>query len=126
MSDLNCVYISGNLVREPEMRQTPRGTAICDLLIASNRYVPAQAEGEDPQRQTTYVKVTLWNGRAEKWGDVLHKGDKILVSGRLVDDNYIPKDQENATRGRLRIDNVDNVMLIRKAAARNESPREDE
>lgn len=112
MSDLNHTVISGRLVKDPNIRSTPSGAKVCDVLIANNRWVPNRNEENGRTRHTTFTKVTLWNEKAEHAGEHFHKGDKILVVGKLVDDNYKIKDSDQMTRGRLKIDQVESIQLI--------------
>lgn len=117
MSDTNYVILEGRLVRDPDLRKTPSGVSVCDIHIASNRYTPKPPSdtGELQFRQhTTFAKVTLWNEKADKFSDVLHKGDRILVVGKLVDDNYKLKGQDAETRGRLKIDNVERITVVKR------------
>ena len=80
--DINTVTVSGNLTREPELRSLPgSGTSVCSLRIAHNeRYKDASGEWAD---RAAYFDVTVWSGLGEWMGRNLHKGQKVVVSGRL-------------------------------------------
>jgi single-strand DNA-binding protein len=79
--DINTVTVSGNLTREPEVRNLPSGQAVCSLRIAHNeRYKDASGEWAD---RAAYFDVTIWSGLGEWMGRNLHKGQKVVVSGRL-------------------------------------------
>ena len=79
--DINTVTVSGNLTRDPEVRNLPSGQAVCSLRIAHNeRYKDASGEWAD---RTAYFDVTIWSGLGEWMGRNLHKGQKVVVSGRL-------------------------------------------
>ncbi len=80
--DINTVTVSGNLTREPELRNLPgSGTAVCSLRIAHNeRFKDASGEWAD---RAAYFDVTVWSGLGEWMGRNLHKGQKVVVSGRL-------------------------------------------
>ena len=80
--EINTVTVSGNLTREPEVRNIPgSGTAVCSLRIAHNeRYKDASGEWAD---RAAYFDVTVWSGLGEWMGRNLHKGQKVVVSGRL-------------------------------------------
>jgi len=71
----------GNLTRDPELRYTPKGTAVAKLGLAINR----TWRGEDGQQQeeTTFVDVDAWGRQAETLGKYMQKGRPILVEGRL-------------------------------------------
>jgi single-strand DNA-binding protein len=79
--DVNQLTISGNLTRDPELRELPSGTAICSLRIAHNeRFKDASGEWADrPQ----YFDVTVWSGLGDWIGRNLAQGDKVIVAGRL-------------------------------------------
>ena len=81
MASFNKVILIGNLTRDPDMRTTPNGTAICELGLAVNRRWKDQA-GRD-QEETTFVDVTAWNKTAENCAQYLQKGAPVLVEGRL-------------------------------------------
>jgi len=80
--DINTVTVSGNLTRDPELRNLPGSeTAVCSLRIAHNeRYKDASGEWAD---RTAYFDVTIWRGLGEWMARNLHKGQKVVVSGRL-------------------------------------------
>lgn len=123
-SDINRWQGTGRLTRNPELRQTPSGVAVCDLSIASNRY---SSEGK---QFTTYTRVTVWNKQAEFLGDVekgLKVGDFIYAEGPLVDDNFetTKGDASTRTSGRLKVDNALVKILARKQAKAEEPPAEE-
>lgn len=78
---LNRVLLIGNLTRDPEMRYTPSGTAVCTFGLATNReWVDASGQ---KQEAVEYHKIVAWNKLAEICSQVLFKGRKCYVSGRL-------------------------------------------
>ena len=80
MSDTNTIIMTGNLTRTPEIRYTPKGTAITDFGLASNRYY---GKGDDAKDEVTFVDVTVFGTTAEAVAKHLQKGRKVLVEGRL-------------------------------------------
>ena len=80
MSDLNEVVISGRLTRDSELRYTPSGTAVTDVVIASNRIWSKDSER---QEETTFVDVTIWGKQAESLHTYLVKGRHLMIVGRL-------------------------------------------
>ena len=80
MTDLNEVIVSGRLTRDSELRRTPNGTAVTDVIIASNRIWSKDSER---QEETTFVDVTIWGRQAESLQEYLVKGRHIMVVGRL-------------------------------------------
>lgn len=79
---LNRVQLIGNLTRDPELRYTPQGTAVCTLGLATNRtWVPS--DGGERQEETEYHRIVAWAKLAEICGQLLYKGRKVYVEGRL-------------------------------------------
>ena len=79
--DINQVTVSGNLTREPELRNLPSGQSVCQLRIAHNdRYKDSSGQWAD---RPAYFDVTIWSGLGEWMGKNLTKGQKVVVSGRL-------------------------------------------
>ena len=78
--DINAVTISGNLTRDPEIRQLPSGNSVCNIRIAHNERVKSGGDWTDrPQ----YFDVTVWSGLGEYIARTLTKGEKVVVHGRL-------------------------------------------
>lgn len=89
MASLNKVMLIGNLTRDPEVRYTPKGNAVCDMAIAVNRrYVNDAGER---QEEVTYLDIVLWNKQAELAGQYLAKGRSVYVEGRLQMDSWEDK-----------------------------------
>lgn len=80
--DINQVTVSGNLTREPELRNLPNGgQSVCSLRIAHNdRYKDASGNWAD---RASYFDVSVWGGLGEWMASNLSKGQKVVVSGRL-------------------------------------------
>src|SRR6201993_561142 len=100
MANLNRVLLIGNLTRDPDLRYTPKGTAVTKIGLAVNRVYT----GEDGERkeETTFVDVTLWARLAEIAGQYLKKGRPVFVEGRLQLDTWDDK-QTGQKRSRLRV-----------------------
>lgn len=78
---LNKVMLIGNLTRDPEMRYTPQGTAVCTFGIATNRsWVTDQG---DKKEETEFHRIVAWNKLAELCSQLLFKGRRVYVEGRL-------------------------------------------
>ena len=90
MASLNKVFLIGNLVRPPELRYTPSGTAVADLRIAVNRQFTMQT-GEK-RDETCFLTVVVWGKQAETCGEYLDKGRPIMVEGRLQTREWETKD----------------------------------
>jgi single-strand DNA-binding protein len=100
MANLNRVLLIGNLTRDPELRYTPKGTAVTDFGLAVSRIY----SGEDGEKkeETTFVDVTLWARLAEIAGQYLKKGRPVFIEGRLQLDTWDDK-QTGQKRSRLRV-----------------------
>src|ERR1700756_5195740 len=83
---LNRVMLIGRLTRDPELRYTPSGTAVCNLALATNRYGSDPATGERKEF-TDYHDIVVWNQGnrklAETTAQYLQKGRLVYVEGRL-------------------------------------------
>jgi single-strand DNA-binding protein len=90
-ASINRVILVGNLTRDPELRHTPSGTAVCSLRLAVNsrRKDPSTGEwGEKPN----YFDVTVWGNQGESCAQYLSKGRPVAVDGRLDWREYEAKD----------------------------------
>src|ERR1700726_918120 len=100
MANLNRVLLIGNLTRDPEIRYTPKGTAVADIGLAVNRVFT----GEDGEKreEVTFVDVVLWSRLAEIAEQYLKKGRPVFIEGRLQLDTWDDK-QSGQKRSRLRV-----------------------
>ena len=89
MASLNKVMLIGNLTRDPEVRYTPKGSAVCDIGLAMNRVY--KSESGEKVEEVTFVDVTLWGTTAELAGKWLHKGRPVFIEGRLQMDSWEDK-----------------------------------
>ncbi len=100
MANLNKVMLIGNLTRDPEVRYTPKGTAVADLGLAINRYY--QSDNGERQEETTFVDVTLWGKQAELAQQYLGKGRSVYIEGRLQMDTWEDK-QSGQKRSKIKV-----------------------
>jgi len=100
MANLNKVMLIGNLTRDPELRHTPKGTAVSEISLAINRNW-TNDQGQK-QEETTYVEVTLWGRQAEVVQQYVTKGSPIYIEGRLQLDSWDDKDT-GKKRSKLRV-----------------------
>ncbi|TAE90556.1 MAG: single-stranded DNA-binding protein [Verrucomicrobia bacterium] len=89
MANLNKVLLLGNLTRDPELRYTPKGTAVADIAVAINRVW--NNEQNQRQEETTFVDITLWGRQAEIAQQYLTKGRGVFIEGRLQMDSWEDK-----------------------------------
>ncbi|MDR2070352.1 MAG: single-stranded DNA-binding protein [Treponema sp.] len=95
MNSLNNILIEGNLVQDPLLRSTPKGTPVCTLRLASNRYYKQDTGFE---KETCFFNVETWAKLAEHCSHVGHKGQGIRVTGRLKQDRWKGKDGKTHSR----------------------------
>src|SRR6266550_3042608 len=100
MPNLNKVMLIGNLTRDPEIKYTPKGTAVAQIGLAVNR-VWSNDAGEK-QEETTFVDVELWGRQAEIAGEYLRKGRPVFIEGRLKLDSWDDK-QTGAKRSKMKV-----------------------
>lgn len=108
MANLNRVLLIGNLTRDPEIRYTPKGTAVTDIGMAINRVFTSE-DGER-REEVTYVDVVLWARLAEIAGQYLKKGRPVFIEGRLQLDTWDDK-QTGQKRSRMRVV-AENLQLL--------------
>jgi len=100
MASYNKVMLLGNLTRDPEVKYTPKGTAVTELGLAVNRTYTT--DGGEKREETTFVDITMWGRQAEIAGEFLKKGRPLFVEGRLQLDTWDDK-QTGQKRSKLRV-----------------------
>jgi len=108
MASFNKVILMGNLTRDPEIKYTPKGTAIADIGLAVNRAYTT--EGGEKREEVTFVDVTLWGRVAEIVGEYCKKGRPLFVEGRLQLDSWDDK-QTGQKRSKLKVIG-ENIQLL--------------
>ena len=105
-ASLNKVLLMGNLTRDPEVKYTPKGTAVGDLAIAINDSYKAQ---DGTIKETvTYVDVEVWGRTAENCKQYLTKGRPVFVEGQLRLDQW---EQEGQKRSKMKV-RADRVQFL--------------
>lgn len=100
MANLNKVMLIGNLTRDPEIKYTPKGTAIAHLGLAVSRVWSNEA-GEK-QEETTFVDIDFFGRTAEIAGEYLKKGRSVYIEGRLKLDSWDDK-QSGQKRSKMKV-----------------------
>ena len=108
MANVNKVILIGNLTRDPEVRHTPKGTAVGDIALAVNRNFTG--DNGEKREETTYIDVTLWGRTAEIAQQYLRKGRPVYVEGRLQMDTWEDK-QSGQKRSKLKVV-AENLQLL--------------
>ena len=86
----NKITIVGNLGRDPELRYTPQGNAVCNFSMATNE--KRRDKSGELQDITTWFRVTLWGRQAENASKYLQKGSPVYIEGRLRVDEWTDRD----------------------------------
>ena len=100
MANLNKIMLIGNLTRDPELRHTPKGTAVAEISLAINRNW--RDEAGNKQEEVTFVEVTLWGRTAEVAQQYLSKGKPCYIEGRLSLDTWDDK-ETGKKRSKLKV-----------------------
>ncbi len=98
MASFNKVILVGNLTRDPELRYTPKGTAIAKIGLAVNH--KWKNEAGEMKEEVTFVDVEVWGRTAENVGQYMRKGSPILIEGRLKLETWDDK-QTNQKRSKM-------------------------
>ena len=110
--NLNKDMIIGNLTRDPEMRTTPQGTAVCSFGVATN-FVWKDQQGQK-QEKVEFHNIVAWRRLAEICGQYLRKGSKIYIEGRLQTKEWEGQDGNKRQRTEIVAENM--IMLDSKGA----------
>jgi single-strand DNA-binding protein len=86
----NKITIVGNLGRDPELRYTPQGNAVCNFSVATNE--KRRDKNGEMQDITTWFRITLWGKQAENASKYLTKGSPVYVEGRLKVEEWTDRD----------------------------------
>jgi single-strand DNA-binding protein len=121
MASFNKVILLGNLTRDPEIRYTPKGSAVCDLGLAVNRQYTL--ENGEKREEVTYVDVVLWARLAEIAAEYLKKGRPVFIEGRLQLDTWDDK-QSGQKRSKLRVIGENMQMLGSRQGGGGGAPAE--
>lgn len=109
---LNKVMLIGNLTRDPEIRYTPSGSAVCTFGLATNRQW--NTETGEKKEEVEYHRVVAWNKLGELCGQLLKKGRKVYVEGRLQTRKWAGQDGVERTTTEIVISDM--VILDSKGA----------
>jgi single-strand DNA-binding protein len=90
--------LPGNLVHDSELRFTNTGTAVANMRLAVTQRI--QQDGEWRDGDTSFFKVNVWRGQAEHLADFLAKGDRVMVTGRLLPQHSNPRPSDYETNAR--------------------------
>ena len=117
MEFINNLIIDGNLTRDPELKETPKGTKVCNFSIAYNRFYRVQ---EETRKEVSFFDIEAWAREAESCEKNLFKGRGVRVIGRLRQDRW--EDTEGKSRSKIKI--VAEHVYIKAMASKREELEE--
>lgn len=124
---LNRVQLIGNLTRDPELRYTPNGTAVCSFGLATNR--SWKTDSGEKHDEAEFHNIVAWNKLAELCSQFLVKGRKVYVEGRLSTRNWTGQDGQQRNRTEIVISDMilldSNRGTAPAAAGTSEQPAEE-
>lgn len=91
MAGYQYTIIVGNVGRDPKLRYTQTGVAVCDFSVAVNR---KWKDGNEQRDKTTWFRVTAWRALAETVNQYVHKGMQVMVTGEIDASAYVAQDGE--------------------------------
>jgi single-strand DNA-binding protein len=116
------VTVAGNLTHDPELRYTGSGTAVASIRLAVTPRRPT-GQGGFENGETSYLGATVWGAAAENVAESLHKGDRVIVAGRLVERSFTAtrgeREGETIRRHELVIDEIGPTLRFATATVTN-------
>ena len=113
-NNLNSILIEGNLVRDPLIKSTPKGTPVCTFSLASNRFFKQDAGFE---KEVSFFDVETWAKLAENCYSLGHKGRGVRVVGRLKQERWTGPDGKSRSRITIIAEHVEFRPEFRKEDA---------
>ncbi len=104
--ELNKIFLVGNLTKDPDLRYTGGGTAVCDLRLASSRRYRRGGETGDMVEETCFVDVVVWGRSGENCNQYLKKGNSVLVEGRLKFEEWQSQEGQKRSKHTIVADRV--------------------
>src|SRR6056297_2940304 len=104
MNNLNSIIVEGNLTRDPDYKATPKGTPVCMLSVASNRYYKVE---NDTKQEVSFFNVETWAKLADTCNQYLSKGRGARVVGRLKQDRWTTQEGQNRERVKIVAEHVE-------------------
>lgn len=117
---LNKVQLIGNVTRDPELRYTPNGTPVCSFGLATNRSWMPEG-GTERREETEFHKLVAWNKLAELCSQLITKGRKIYVEGRLQSRSWETPDGEKRSATEVVIEDM--MLLDARPEGAGSAPR---
>ena len=105
MASFNKVILLGNLTRDPELRYTPQGAAVCEFALALNSVYTNKQTGQKVE-EVSYIDLVAWGKTGETIAEYMKKGRQIMVEGRLKQDRWEAQDGKKMSKVRVTAENV--------------------
>ena len=105
MANLNRVFPMGNLTRDPELRYTPQGSAVCEFALALN-YVYTNKQTGQKVEEVSFIEIVAWGKTGEICAEYLKKGRQVMIEGRLKQDRWEAQDGKKMSKVRVTAENV--------------------
>ena len=106
MAGETTITIVGNLTADPELRFTPSGAAVANFTVASTPRTFDRQSNEWKDGETLFMRCSIWRDAAENIAESLHRGTRVIVTGRLKSRSYETKEGEKRTVIELEVDEV--------------------
>ncbi|ANS79307.1 Single-stranded DNA-binding protein [Serinicoccus hydrothermalis] len=100
------ITVVGNLTADPELRFTPSGAAVANFTVASTPRQFDRQTNDWKDGETLFMRCSVWREAAEHVSESLHRGDRVLATGRLVSRSWQTPEGENRTVMEMQVDEV--------------------
>ncbi|HXN06063.1 MAG TPA: single-stranded DNA-binding protein [Nitrospiria bacterium] len=122
MASFNKVILMGNLTKDPEVRYTPSGTAVANFSLAVNhRY----KQGEENKDEVCFIDIVVFGKQGENCGQYLHKGNGVIVDGRLQQRRWETDDGQKRAKHEVVAQSVQFLPKREGAGEKGETVMED-
>lgn len=118
---MNRIILLGRLTREPEVRTTPTGKTVVVFSLAVDR----PYKGRDGKTEADFINIVTWNKTAELVGTYVHKGERLLVEGRLQIRSYDGKDGQKHYVTEVIADRAEFIEKRNSSGTQAVAPKED-
>jgi single-strand DNA-binding protein len=105
MATFNKVILLGNLTRDPELRYTPQGAAVCEFALALNYQYTNKQTGQKVE-EVSFIEIVAWGKTGEICAEYLKKGRQVMIEGRLKQDRWEAQDGKKMSKVRVTAENV--------------------
>ncbi len=100
------ITVVGNLTADPELRFTPSGAAVANFTVASTPRTFDRQTNEWKDAETLFMRCSVWREQAENVSESLHRGTRVVVTGRLVSRSWQTQEGENRTVMEMQVDEI--------------------